>query len=402
MKPLDILRFATRAITAYPLRTALMLLAMSIGVAAVVMLTALGDGARKYVMNEFNALGSNLLIVLPGRSETRGVNPANFFTETPRDLSIADADAMRRLAGVARVAPMVVGTSEASFGGKLREAMVVGTGHDYLALRRFSMAQGTFLPDEDGQRNAAVAVLGAKLRSELAGSETVIGRMVRIGDRRYRVIGVLAPTGNAMGMPVDDMAFIPTEQAFALFNTSTLVRIFIETQDRSAIETTRKRVLSTLKARHDGEEDVTAITQDAVLGTFDKILAAITYGVAGIAAISLGVAGILVMNVMLVAVTQRTPEIGLLKALGASGAAIRIAFLMEAVLLSLGGAVVGVALGLLGAWALRLAYPVLPAYPPYWAVFAGLGTAVVTGVLFGFLPARRAAQLDAVDALGRR
>ncbi|MDP5238544.1 ABC transporter permease [Uliginosibacterium sp. 31-16] len=402
MKPLDILRFALRAVTAYPLRTALMLLAMSIGVAAVVMLTALGDGARQYVVNEFNALGSNLLIVLPGRSETRGVNPANFFTETPRDLSIGDADAMHRVAGVVRVAPMVAGTSEVAFGGKLREAMVVGTAHDYLALRRFQLAQGQFLPDEEGQRNAAVAVLGSKLRSELAGSEPVIGRMVRIGDRRYRVIGVLAPTGNAMGMAVDEMAYIPTEQAFALFNTSTLVRIFIETRDRAAIEATRTRVVNTLKARHDGEEDVTTITQDAVLGTFDKILSAITFGVAGIAAISLGVAGILVMNVMLVAVTQRTPEIGLLKALGASGAVIRLAFLTEAVLLSLGGAIVGVALGQLGAWGLRLAYPVLPAYPPYWAVAAGLGTAMLTGVLFGFLPARRAAGLHVVDALGRR
>jgi putative ABC transport system permease protein len=402
MKRRDLLRFATRAVTAYPLRTALMLLAMSIGVAAVVMLTALGDGARQYVVNEFNALGSNLLIVLPGRSETRGVNPANFFTETPRDLSISDAEAMRRVAGVVRVAPMVAGTSEVAFGGKLREAMIIGTAADYLPIRRFNMAQGRFLPDEEGQRNAAVAVLGAKLRAELFGSEPAIGRMLRIGDRRYRVVGILAPTGNAMGMPVDDMAYIPTEQAFALFNTSTLVRIFIETRDRAAIEATRTRVVSALKARHDGEEDVTTITQDAVLGTFDKILGAITFGVAGIAAISLGVAGILVMNVMLVAVTQRTPEIGLLKALGASGANIRTAFLLEAVLLSLGGAVVGIILGQLGAWALRLAYPILPAYPPHWAVLAGLGTALVTGVLFGFLPARRAAALDAVDALGRR
>lgn len=402
MKRRDILRFALRAITAYPLRTALMLLAMSIGVAAVVMLTALGDGARRYVVNEFNALGSNLLVVLPGRSETRGMSPASFFTETPRDLTTADADAMRRVPGVVRVASLAVGTSEVAFGGKLREAMVVGTNADYLPLRRFSMAQGSFLPDEAGQRSAAVAVLGAKLRSELFGTEPAIGRMVRIGNRRYRVIGVLTPTGNAMGMAIDDLAYIPTEQAFALFNTSTLFRIFIEAHDRAALDAIQPRVRASLKARHDGEEDVTLITQDAVLGTFDKILAAITLGVAGIAAISLGVAGILVMNVMLVAVTQRTPEIGLLKALGASGQIIRMAFLAEAVLLSLGGAIVGVALGQLGAWGLRLAYPVLPAFPPPWAVLAGLGTAMLTGMLFGYLPARRAARLDAVDALGRR
>lgn len=402
MKLRDILRFALRAITAYPLRTALMLLAMSIGVAAVVMLTALGDGARQYVVNEFNALGSNLLIVLPGRSETRGLNPANFLTETPRDLTIEDAEALRRVPGVIRIAPLAVGASEVAFGGKLREAVVVGTNAEYLALRRFSLAQGRFLPDSSGQGSAAVVVLGAKLRSELFGTEPAVGRMVRIGDRRYRVVGVLASTGNAMGMAIDDMAYLPTAQAFALFNTSSLFRIFIETRDRTALDATGRRVRALLKARHDGEEDFTQISQDAVLGTFDKILTAITLGVAGIAAISLGVAGILVMNVMLVAVSQRTAEIGLLKALGASDRAIRTAFLMEAVLLSLGGAVLGVALGQLGAWALRLAYPALPAFTPHWAVAAGLSTALATGMLFGFLPARRAASLDAIDALNRK
>lgn len=395
MSPADTLYFALRASTANPLRTTLMLLAMSIGVAAVVMLTALGEGARQYVINEFNALGSNLLIVLPGRSETSGVNPANLITDTPRDLSVEDAAALARLPGVVRVAPLAVGTSEVAFGGRLREAMVVGTTSDYLALRRLSLAQGRFLPEGGG------AVLGAKLRSELFGTEPAVGRMVRIGDRRYRVAGVMASTGNAMGMAMDDVAFLPVEEALALFNTSSLFRIFIEARERAALEVTGRRVRELLKARHDGEEDFTQITQDAVLGTFDKILGAITLGVAGIAAISLAVAGILVMNVMLVSVAQRTPEIGLLKALGANNRIIRASFITEAVLLSLGGGLVGVLLGQIGAWALRLAYPALPAFSPAWAVAAGLLTAFSTGVLFGWLPARRAAQLDAVEALGR-
>ncbi|MEZ5626548.1 MAG: FtsX-like permease family protein [Rhodocyclaceae bacterium] len=147
---------------------------------------------------------------------------------------------------------------------------------------------------------------------------------------------------------------------------------------------------------------MTLITQDAVLGTFDRILGALTLAVAGIAAISLAVAGILVMNVMLVAITQRTSEIGLLKALGATGGIIRLVFLTEAALLSIAGALAGLLLGHLGAWGLRLMFPVLPAYPPDWAVFAGLGTAIVTGVLFGVMPARHAATLDPVDALSKR
>jgi len=147
---------------------------------------------------------------------------------------------------------------------------------------------------------------------------------------------------------------------------------------------------------------VTVITQDAVLATFDRLLGALTLGVAGIAAISLAVAGILVMNVMLVSVSQRTAEIGLLKALGATGGGIRLIFLTEATMLSLTGAVAGYGLGLLAAALIRLLYPAFPAYPPDWAVLAGLATALVTGILFGVLPARRAAQLDPVQALARR
>jgi putative ABC transport system permease protein len=400
MKPTDTLRFATRAATGYPLRTFLMVLAMSIGVAAVVVLTALGDGARRYVVNEFASLGSNLVIVLPGRSETGGFNPANAITSTPRDLTVEDAQAIARAPAVLRTAPITVGTSEAAYGGKLRDVTIVGATPDYLKLRRMDLAQGRFLPEEDA--NAAVAVIGAKIRAELFGAEPAIGRVLRIGDRRVRIIGVLGQTGQGLGMNADEVVILPVTVAQSMFNTNTLFRILVEAKDRPLIERAKAQALEILKARHDGEEDVTVITQDAVLATFDRILGTLTYGVAGIAAISLAVAGILVMNVMLVAVTQRTGEIGLLKALGAEAAAIRNAFLAEAALLSATGALVGYLLGQAGAFALRTALPVLPAYPPDWAVIAALATALVTGLLFGVMPARRAAQLDPVQALAKR
>ena len=184
-----------------------------------------------------------------------------------------------------------------------------------------------------------------------------------------------------------------------MFNTNTLFRILVEAKSREAIPDAKDQVMEILKQRHRGEEDVTVITQDAVLATFDKLLGALTLGVAGIAAISLAVAGILVMNVMLVAVTQRTGEIGLLKALGATAQTIRFAFLAEAAMLSALGALLGYLLGESGAFILRQAFPVFPAYPPNWAVIAALGTALGTGLLFGFLPARRAARLDPVQAL---
>lgn len=402
MTPTDTLRFATGAATGNPLRTALMVLAMSIGVASVVVLTALGDGARRYVVNEFSSLGSNLVIVLPGRSETGGFNPANAVTGTPRDLTVNDARALTRSPSVLRTAPLTIGTSEASYGGKLKDVTVVGTTAEYLEIRRMGVAQGRFLPAEDAGQSSSVAVLGAKVREELFGSEPALGRMIRVGDRRYRIIGVLGASGQGLGMNADEVIVLPVTAAQAMFNTNTLFRILVEAKSRSALESAKSEVFEIIKARHDGEEDVTVITQDAVLATFDKILGVLTFGIAGIAAISLAVAGILVMNVMLVSVTQRTAEIGLLKALGAPGATIRNAFLTEAALLAVAGAVLGFLLGQGGAFLLRFFFPVLPAYPPAWAVIAALSTAVGTGLLFGVMPARRAARLDPVQALAKR
>ena len=402
MRSRDILGFATRAATAYPMRTGLMMLAMAIGVAAVVLLTALGDGARRYVVREFSALGSSLIIVLPGRTETGGVGAGSFVTNTPRDLTVDDAAALQRANRVARVAPLVLGNSEIAYAGKLREVMVIGTTRGFADIRNYTVAQGRFLPEEDWRRGSAVAVIGATLHQELFGTEAALGKMIRVGDRRYRVIGVLAASGSGLGMNADELVIVPVAAAQALFNASSLFRIFAEAHNRDAVPGAKTQILDILKTRHDGEEDVTLITQDAVLGTFDRILGALTLAVAGIAAISLAVAGILVMNVMLVAITQRTSEIGLLKALGATGGVIRLVFLTEAALLSVAGAFAGLLLGHLGAWGLRLMFPMLPAYPPDWAIFAGLGTAIVTGVLFGVMPARHAATLDPVDALAKR
>ena len=402
MRPLDTTRFAVAAATGNRLRTLLLMLAMSIGVAAVVILTALGDGARRYVVREFSALGTNLVIVLPGRTQTGGFSPLNAITGTPRDLTVEDALAVRRSSAARRVAPLAVGTSEISAGGRLRENLVVGTTSDYLAVRGFKMAQGQFLPDEDWTRGSPVIVLGATVRAELFGNASPLGQFVRIGDRRFRVIGVLSSSGTGLGMNTDELAFVPVATALQMYNTNSLFRILVEARNREAIPLAKEQVRQLIKARHGGEEDVTTLTQDAVLATFDRLLGTLTLGVAGIAAISLAVAGILVMNVMLVSVSQRTSEIGLLKALGASEATVRNAFLTEAAILSAAGALIGYALGLAGAWFIRALYPTLPAYPPQWAVIAALGTALVTGLLFGALPAKRAAKLDPVLALAKR
>ena len=399
MRNADVLRFARDAAAGYPLRTSLSVLAMAIGVAAVVVLTSLGDGARRYVVEQFSALGSNLVIILPGRSATGGFSPANAVTTTPRDLTIDDAAALTRLPSVRRVAPLVAGNSEINANGRLRETVVAGTVASYREIRSFKMAQGAFLPEADWNRGAPVAVIGAKIQEEIFGDRPAVGELIRLGDRRLRVVGVLKSVGQGLGMNTDELVFVPVSLAQGLFNTHTLFRVLVEARSRDDLEAVKSEVAAALKARHGGEEDVTVITQDAVLATFDKLLRALTAAVAGIAAISLAVAGILVMNVMLVAVTQRTAEIGLLKALGARGATIRDAFLAEAAMISLAGALTGYGLGLFGAFVLRQMYPAFPAYPPDWAVIAALVTALTTGLLFGIMPARRAAQLDPVQAL---
>ncbi len=401
MRAADVLRFTAKALRGYSLRTALMLVAIAIGVAAVVILTSLGEGARRFVIGEFTSLGTHLLIVLPGRSETTGGAPP-LLGQTPRDLTIDDALALTRIRTVRRIAPIAVGTAAVSFGRRDRDSIVVGSTSEFLTIRHLEVGQGRFLPPADPRRASPVAVIGAKIRQELFGPKKALGGWVRIGDRRFRVIGVLASEGRSIGIDLEEVVVIPVASALTLFNTASLFRILVEARAREVIPQARRSIIETIQARHEGEDDITVITQDAVLATFDRILRALTLTVAGIAAISLAVAGILIMNVMLVAVSQRTAEIGLLKALGAPAHTITVLFVTEAGVLSLAGALLGFMAGEAGSWIIGRAYPDFPVGSPWWAVVAALTVALVTGLVFSVLPARRAAQLDPVQALSRR
>jgi len=244
--------------------------------------------------------------------------------------------------------------------------------------------------------------MGYKLKKELFRNQSPLGEWARIGDRRFRVIGVLAKKGQSLRLDMGDVVIIPVASAQALFNTSSLFRILVQANSRDAIPKAKKAILSIIRARHEGEDDVTVITQDALLSTFDRIFTALTLSVAGIASISLAVAGILIMNVMLIAVSRRTTEIGLLKAIGAPGRQILRLFLAESAILSLIGAAFGLILAFFGTWGLARAFPSFPIKVPFWAVGAAIGVALLTGLVFGVLPARRAAKLDPVQALSRR
>ncbi len=397
----DVLRFALGSLRGHRLRSGLTLLGVAIGVAAVILLTALGEGARLYVTRQFAALGSNLLIMLPGKTETTGNAP--IFGGTPRDLTLEDTEAiLRRCRRVRRIAPLSVGSARVGYGERRREVTVLGGTADLLPVRGLEVALGRFLPETGTGRGAPVAVIGRTVQKELFGEESPLGRPIRIGDWRFRVIGVLTGKGESLGVDMDDVVIVPVKSGLRLFNQTSLFRVLIEVGAHSEIDEARREVLAVMIERHDGEEDVTVLTQDSVLAAFNRILGALTLALAGIAAISLSVAGIGIMNVMLVVVSERTAEIGLLKALGATRRRILAVFLVEAALLSLAGCLVGLVAGYLGSGYLALRYPALPTHPPDWAVAAALVVSLGTGVLFGILPARRAARLDPVVALSGR
>jgi len=389
------------AIKTQPIRVMLIILAMSIGIASVTILTALGESARLYIVNEFQSLGTNLIIVLPGRTETTGGQPP-LFGATPRDLTLADAEALYRSHHIAAIAPVSVGAAPISTKGLEREVTILGSTSALRRVRHLSLSKGHFLPESDADKALSICVIGQTIKDELFAQQQAVGKWLRINDRRFRVIGVLESEGQSIGVDFDDMVIVPVASAQALFNTQSLFRILVETKSKQGMYKAVDDISEIIKQRHEGEDDVTLVTQDSVVNTFDEILAAVTLTVASIASISLAVAGILVMNVMWVSVAQRTAEIGLLKALGATKGQILCLFLTEAAMLSFAGALTGVLLGKITLMVLQISYPDFPFYLPVWAIFSALAVSLVTALIFGVLPAKQAAGMNPVTALNKR
>jgi len=401
MRFLDLARFSAGALRGHRLRTALSLTGVSIGVASVVLLTALGEGARRYVTGEFASLGSNLLIVFPGKTETTGLSP--FVTGAPHDLTLDDAEAIARRVPLARrVAPVAFGGAVARYGDRSRDVGVWGATSDLAVVRKIRLASGRYLPEGEASRGQRVCVLGAKIRDELFGATSPLGEFLRLGDERFRVIGVMVPRGLSMGADLDEMVHVPVSRAMQMFNRTSLFRVLVEISSHEEIPRAKLAVIRLMAERHGGEEDVTIRTQDSVVATFSRILALLTATLAGIAAVSLTVAGVGIMNVMLVSVSERTREIGLLKALGVTARQVVAAFLVEAAIISTAGGAAGLAAASAGAWLLRALYPSFPVRAPEWAIPAAVGLALGVGLLFGVLPARRAARLEPIAALARR
>lgn len=397
---LNILRFAGEALAGHRLRTGLSIAGLAVGIAAVVTLTALGEGARRYVIAEFNSLGSNLLVVLPGRVETTGAFP---FGGVTHDLTLDDVRALdARLERIAHIAPISTGSETVRYGGRGRQVAIIGTSSELQQVWRIELSAGQFLPPGDLDQGGAQVVLGAKVARELFDAESPLGEVVRIGDWRFRVIGVLAPRGRALGVfDLDDLVMVPVSTAMSMFNRSSLFRINMEIRSREEMHAAGEEVKDLLAERHRAR-DVSIMSQDALIEAFGAILRALTLALGGIASISLLVAGVGIMNVMLVSVAERRSEIGLLKALGVTNRQILSAFLAEAVLLALAGGLTGLVAGYGSVRLLVYVYPAFPATPPLWAVAAAITMALVVGVGFGVWPARRATRLDPVVALQGR
>lgn len=402
MRIADLLAFSATAFRGHRLRSGLSLLGVAIGVGSVIVLTSLGEGALRYVKREFSALGTNLLIVIPGKTETKGAMPG--FGGVPNDLTLEDARAVERhVRQVREVAPLAFGETDAAHGIYRRTVSVLGTTPAFLGVRESHVQIGRYLPESGSGRGPAVCVIGPALQRELFAGRNPLGEILELGGRRFRVIGVLAPRGVSMGVDLDESVHVPVSRAMSLFDQTSLFRLFAKVASHEEIDAARDEVLALLTERHGGVEDVTILTQDAVLSTFGNILTALTATLAGIAAISLSVAGIGIMNVMLVSVSERVTEIGLLKALGAGRRQIMTVFLVESAILSTSGGLLGLGAGYGACAALRALYPALPVAPPVWAVAGAILVSVAVGIGFGALPATRASRLEPVAALaGRR
>ena len=399
MRTLDLLRLSALSLLRQPRRSVLSLIGLAIGVAAVIILTAVGRGARTYVEQQFEVLGTHTLAILPGHSETTGGLPG--FGGVPHDLTLEDARAVgRQIPGVLRLAPVVVANEECSAGGRSRRVVVVGTTAEYGAVRALRVRTGRFLSPGSWDESRPEVVLGKTLATELFPEGGALGQLVRVGGWRLRVIGVLARQGTTFGFDLDQVAFIPVRTAMTMFNKTSLFRVVLQSRAGSDMHLAEQRVRRLMIERH-GEEDVTVATPEAIVDTLGGILDALTLALAGIAAISLLVAGIGIMNVMLVSVSERTAEIGLLKAIGANHRQVLALFLAEAAILSLAGGVLGLGVGLGLVKLLVTLAPTFPAAPPSWAILSALLLSLSTGVAFGWLPARRAVGLDPIAALAK-
>ncbi len=393
----DATQFAFHAINAHRMRSFLTLLGIAVGIAAVILLTSIGEGVHQFVLSEFSQFGTNVIGITPGKVKTGGQPPTGIPT-TARLLTMEDAKALRKIPHVDASSPTVFGNSEVEGNGRLRRSTIYGVDADFTRVLRSTVSIGSFLPHEGAGSTRNLVVLGSRLRSELFGAENPLGAKVRIGGLHFRVIGVMAPKGQFLGIDLDDTAFIPAERALELYNRDGLMEIHVIYDETSTSSAIVKQIKQILSLRH-GAEDFTVTTQEDMLDTLSNILNILTMAVGALGGISLLVGGVGIVTIMTISVTERTNEVGLLMALGARRSTVLGLFLSESVILAAVGGVFGLALGAGIAQGLRLAVPNLPVHTPWSFAIGALVMSAIIGLLAGVMPARSAARLDPIEAL---
>ncbi|HEB86469.1 MAG TPA: ABC transporter permease [Gammaproteobacteria bacterium] len=392
----DYFNLTRRSLGDHRLRSFLTALGIGVGIAAVVLLTSIGEGIHRFVLAEFTQFGTNLVAINPGRATTSGASMGMFGSERP--LSIEDAGALARLPYARAVVPFVQGNAEVQAGNRRRRASVYGVGPAMPEAFSMTVKSGRFLPPDDPTAPRALAVLGSKLRKELFADLNPLGQRITIGGSRYRVIGVMESKGTVLGFDLDDTVYIPAARSMALFNRDSLFEIDVLYAENTPVDKVVKGIRRTLKARH-GTDDVTITTQQQMLEVLGSVLNVLTFAVAAIGGISLLVGAIGIITIMTIAVNERTREIGLLRALGARRRQILGLFLGEAAILAAIGGFSGLVFGLGAARLLNLLLPALPVHTPWLYVLLAEISAILIGLIAGVLPARRAARLDPVEAL---
>ncbi len=387
-------RMAISALSANLMRTLLTLLGIIIGVASVVAMLAIGDGARKSVLDRISAMGTNLLLIRPGAPNVR---PTGGVTAT---LVAADAEALAGLPNVSAAVPEYPGNATVRQGNRDYATQINATTPNFVIARDWPVARGTFLTEEDNRTFAAVAVLGQTVANIMFPADVdPLGKYMLVGNIPFRVIGVMAPKGaSPFGSDLDDVVFVPlTTGTLRLFGQRYVRTVTVAVQDLSRIDETQEAVRQALIARHKAE-DFQIRNMASIIETATETQNTLTLLLGSIAAISLLVGGIGVMNIMLVSVTERTREIGIRMATGARKLNIMLQFNGEALAVCTLGGVIGVLIGLATIWTFAwFGRPVVYSAGP---VLLAFGCAFLTGIVFGYLPARKAANLDPVVALG--
>ena len=392
----DYFHLASTSIRFSRMRSVLTALGIAVGIAAVVLLTALGSGAQQYILKQFTQFGANIIAINPGKSSTLGVSGA--MISNVRPLSLDDADSLRRITGVQTAVPVVQGNSPVEADKRTRWTTVLGLNHEAPQTWQLRVASGNFLPAESAQQARNLVVIGAKIRSELFPNQNPLGQHLRIGEERFRVIGVMESKGQILSFDMDDAVYIPVARAMALFNREGLMEIDVLYQSGANEAGIIHQIKTLLMQRH-GTEDVTITSQTDMLKTLGSILNILKAVVAGIGSISLLVGGVGILTIMSIAVNERTGEIGLLRALGASRRQVTQLFLLEAAALAALGGVAGMLIGIGIALLLHVAIPAMPVQIDWLYVLLAELVAIFTGLLAGFAPAQKASALPPVDAL---